>query len=151
DGCRLERYEYRDDDWRGYGRRNFGHAHISIEGSTNISIIGGGSVSTGGDAEIFGDTFFNNDSSVVTVGASTGEASWTISGNLEIGDFGQNAVLNINTGGTVTAAALDGDGFDDVTGVYFNGGTLRITADDSAINAIHLQAAGGAIDVAAGK
>jgi autotransporter-associated beta strand protein len=83
-----------------------------------------------------------------TVGGGTGASTWTNSSTLTVGGIGsgtRTGVLNINTGGLVSATALDGGNA--TSSVNFDGGTLRITATDTASNTINLLAGGGTIDV----
>ncbi len=105
---------------------------LTITGGGSVSdttgVIGGSSVSTG----------------TVTVGGGTGSSTWTNSSTLTAGLNGAST-LNINTGGLVSATALDGG--EATSSVKFGGGTLRVTATDSASNTINLLAGGGTFDV----
>jgi fibronectin-binding autotransporter adhesin len=113
---------------------------VGSGGTGKLDITGGGSVSD--TAGVVGQASGSN--GTVTVGGGTGASTWTNSGVLTVGDSG-TGTLNVNTGGLVIATALNGGNA--TSSVKFNGGTLRITATDSATNTINLSAGGGTFDV----
>lgn len=119
-----------------------GDLNVGSNGSGILNIVGGGTVTNV-------NGFLANNTGLVgtvNVGGGTGNALWTNTGSLWVGLSGIGTV-NITTGGTVSAATLDG-GFGS-SSVNLNGGTLRITGTDSTSNKINLQSSGGMIDVPA--
>jgi T5SS/PEP-CTERM-associated repeat protein/autotransporter-associated beta strand protein len=117
---------------------------VGRSGSGTLEITNGGQVSNS-----TGTIGLNAGSSgTVTVGGGTGSSTWTNSSSLTVGNTGtgtRTGILDINTGGLVSATALNGGNA--TSSVKFDGGTLRITATDSASNTINLLAGGGTIDV----
>lgn len=123
---------------------NTGQLFVASGGSNGtMNITGGGSVSSGTGLIATANPAIGT----VTIGGGTGASSWTISGALTVGQTGftGTATLNINTGGLVAAGALEGGNVN--SSVKLDGGTLRITATDSASNTINLLSGGGTIDV----
>jgi T5SS/PEP-CTERM-associated repeat protein/autotransporter-associated beta strand protein len=125
---------------------NTGDLFVGYDGVGILNITGGGSVSnvngTIGDDESSNGT--------ATVGGGAGISTWTNSGRLTVGSIVTvlghgHGMLNINSGGLVSATALDGGNSD--SSVKFDGGTLRITATDTASNTINFLSSGGSIDV----
>jgi len=118
---------------------NSGHLVVGQWGEGELNITGGGTVTN-----TMGFIAYDNGSEgTVNIGGGAGTSEWINSGSLSVGYSGV-AALNINSGGLVQAASLD-DG-NAQSSVNFNGGTLRITASDSASNRISLGTGGGTID-----
>jgi fibronectin-binding autotransporter adhesin len=119
---------------------NSGEMFVGYNGNGTLNITGGGTVfDTNGSLGRFGGS-----TGTATVGGGTGTSTWTNSGTLYVGRSG-TGVLNINTGGLVTAAALAGGNA--TSSLKFGGGTLRITATGSASNTISLLSGGGTLDI----
>ncbi len=115
-------------------------------GTGTLNITGGGAVS---DFNGFIAYTYPSTIGTATVGGGTGTASWTNSGTLYVGVLGTGK-LNINTGGTVSTAALYVGNVS--SRVIFAGGTLSITATGTitgsgAANNIDLNSGGGTFDI----
>lgn len=114
---------------------------LGMNATGTLNITGGGTVSnTDG---IIGDT--PSAGGTVNVGGGTGTANWINSGNLTVGNGSKRGTLNLNSGGIVSAAALEGG--NSISSLNFNGGTLRITGSDSANNTMNLLTGGGTFDI----
>lgn len=123
-----------------------GSRTLNSPASVNLTITGGGTVASKAGIITEGENT-GNGVGVVTV-SGTG-SKWTNSASLTVGDPNENwtskGTLNIGADGLVTAKALDGG--NTRSSVNMNGGTLRITGTDSAVNLINLNDKGGTIDV----
>lgn len=113
---------------------------VGAYGAGTLNVTGGGSVSS--VTGFLG--FLSAASGNVTVGGGTGNSTWTNTSSLTVGLNG-TGTLNINTGGLVSALALDGGNA--TSSVKINGGTLRITGTDTASDTINLLSAGGTIEI----
>jgi T5SS/PEP-CTERM-associated repeat protein/autotransporter-associated beta strand protein len=119
-----------------------GALNIGNTGTGTLNITGGGSVSTAAYACIGCNAVSNG---TVTVGGGNGASIWTISQNLSVGIGSGSGTLNINAGGVVSAAGLEGG--NGSSAINFDGGTLRITDTDTAGNSFVLLSGGGTFDV----
>jgi fibronectin-binding autotransporter adhesin len=108
---------------------------VGYEGTGSLKVTGGATVSDA--TAIIGNLAAGTGSATVTGPGSI----WTNSGTLTVGGAGTGA-LSIDDGGLVSAAALDGSG-----GVNFDGGILRIVADNFTTSALTLNSGGGTLDV----
>ena len=127
----------------GTGSSNWTNSNILYVGSFSngtLNITGGGTVSN--TVAMIGSS--SGIAGTVTVGGGTGQATWTCSSYLSVGGPG-TGMLNINTGGFVSATALEGGNAN--SSIIFNGGTLQITATDSASNTLNLLSGGDTLDV----
>ena len=75
-----------------------------------------------------------------TVTVSGNGSTWNNSAAVNVGSAG-TGTLNIENGGLVSAAALSGG--NPTSGIYFNGGTLRITSTGSSSNTVTFTGGGG--------
>lgn len=133
----------------GVGTSTWTSANILTVGTNAtgvLNIIGGGVVTTGSNlSSTIGVNAAGNGTVTVGTGTGTGAATWTLTGGINVG-FNGVGVLNLNTGGTVTAARLDG-GNPVGSKVNFDGGTLNITANDTATNKFILLSGGATFDI----
>ena len=118
-----------------------GYNYSGIGSTTGTLNITGGGIVSNIDCYIGG---VSGGEGTVTVGGGTGTSTWTNSGTLYVGMSG-TGTLNINTGALVSAAGLSRGNA--TSSVNFDGGTLRITSNNTASNTINLLSGGGTIDV----
>jgi autotransporter-associated beta strand protein/T5SS/PEP-CTERM-associated repeat protein len=125
----------------GTGTSTWTCGQLGVGSSTTdtLTITGGGAVSS--TLSFVGSA--PGDIGIVNVGGGVGASTWN-AGSLSVGVSG-TGTLTIGSGGTVVASALNGGNA--ASSVNFNGGTLSITATDSAGNNLKLQAGGGTIQV----
>ena len=124
--------------WTSTGNMTLGGP--SGDHKATLEITDGASVSN-----VNGTIFSSTTNTLKTTATVSGVGStWTNSGSLTMALTGF-ATLNINSGGLVVAAALNEGTANN--NLAFDGGTLRITATDSATNLITLNAGGGTLDI----
>jgi autotransporter-associated beta strand protein/T5SS/PEP-CTERM-associated repeat protein len=111
---------------------------VGYNGYALLNIVGGGTA-TFDSVEM---TRYGTSHGTVTIGGGGGSSTWNVLGSLSVGTLG-TAIVNINAGGQVNAASLEGG--NSTSSINLNGGTLSITTTDSASNAIKLLAGNGAI------
>jgi fibronectin-binding autotransporter adhesin len=105
---------------------------------TGVLNLSGGSISS------VGTTLGTNSGSSGAATVSGTGTVWINSSSLTVGSAGTGG-LTIADGGLVSAPSLNGG--NGSSSVNFDGGTLRITATDTATNTINLLAGGGVVDV----
>jgi fibronectin-binding autotransporter adhesin len=100
-----------------------GAGELVLTGTSNFNgflrVQGGGlTIASGGSVTSTAGEISNGAGSTVNVGGSGAASSWTMSGNLTVGQYGAGA-LAVNAGGTVTSASLD------ISSVY--AGTVNVS------------------------
>jgi T5SS/PEP-CTERM-associated repeat protein/autotransporter-associated beta strand protein len=120
---------------------NNGELEVGTSGTGTLNITGGGTVSLSGGSYVGA---FPGSTGTVNVGGGIGAATWTIPSTLFVGSAG-TGTLNLLAGGLVITPDLSGGNI--TSSVNFDGGTLRITATDSASNTINVHPTGGTLDL----